>query len=52
MTMDISKFYLMTLLHHLEFIRMKLSNIPDEIIKEYHLRVKVTQTGSVYIKAK
>ncbi len=34
MTMDISNFCLMTPLHRPEFIRMKLSNIPDEIIDE------------------
>jgi hypothetical protein len=34
MTMDISNFYLMTPLHQPEFIRMKLSNIPDKIINE------------------
>jgi hypothetical protein len=52
MTMDISNFYLMTPLHHSEFIRMKLSNIPDEVIKEYKLREKATKNGSIYIKAK
>ncbi len=35
MTMDISNFYLMTPLHQPEFICMKLSNIPDEVINEY-----------------
>jgi len=49
MTMDISNFYLMTPLHHLEFIRMKLSNIPDDV---YKLREKATKNGSIYIRAK
>ena len=52
MTMDISNFYPMTPLHHPKFIRMKLSNIPDEVIKEYKLREKATKNGSIYIKAK
>ncbi len=52
MTMDISKFYLMTPLHRPEFIQMKLSNIPDKVIKEYKLREKATPDGSIYIKAK
>jgi hypothetical protein len=30
MTMDISNFYLMTPLHRPEFIRIKLSNIPEK----------------------
>ena len=52
MTMDISNFYLMTPLHHPKFICMKLSDIPDEVIKEYKLREKATKNGSIYIKAK
>ncbi len=52
MTMDISNFYLMTLLHQPEFIQMKLSNIPDEVIKEYKLREKATPDSSIYIRAK
>jgi hypothetical protein len=34
MTMDISNFYLMTPLHRPEFIRIKLTDIPDKVIKE------------------
>ncbi len=49
MTMDISNFYFMTPLHRPEFICMKLSNIPDEIINEYKLRDKTTPSGSIYI---
>ena len=52
MTMDIANFYLMTPLHHPEFIRMKLSDIPDEVIEEYKLREKATKNGSIYVKAK
>ena len=52
MTMDISNFYLMTPLHQPEFIRMKLSNILDKVIKEYKLREKATPDGSIYIRAK
>ena len=52
MTMDISNFYLMTPLHRPEFIRIKLSDIPDEVIEEYKLKEKATQNGSVYIRAK
>ncbi len=52
MTMDISNFYLMTPLHQSEFIQMKLSDIPDEVIDEYKLREKATPDGSIYIRAK
>ena len=52
MTMDISNFYLMTPLHRPEFIRIKLDDIPDEVIEEYKLREKATKNGSIYIRAK
>jgi len=51
MTMDISNFYLMTLLHRPEFIRIKLGDIPDEVINKYKLREKATKNGSFYIRA-
>ncbi len=52
MTMDISNFYLMTPLHHPKFIRLKLNDIPKDVIKEYKLREKATKNGSIYIRAK
>jgi hypothetical protein len=52
MTMDISNFYLMTPLHHAKFIRIKLSDIPDEVIREYKLTEKATKNRSIYIRAK
>ena len=52
MTMDLSNFYLMTPLHCPEFIRIKLSDIPDEVINEYKLNKKGTKNGSIYIRAK
>ena len=42
MTMDISNFYLMTPLKRKEYIRMKMSDIPEEIIIEYKLQDLVT----------
>jgi hypothetical protein len=52
MTMDISNFNLMTPLLCPEFIRLKLTDIPNEVIKEYNLKEKATKNGSIYIKAK
>jgi hypothetical protein len=52
MTIDVSNFYLMTPLHHAKFIQIKLSDIPDEVIKKYKLRDKATKNGSIYIRAK
>ena len=51
MTMDISNFYLMTPLSQLEYIRIKTSDILDEIIREYNLMDKTTNDGSIYIEA-
>ena len=49
MTMDISNFYLNLPLPQPEYIQIKISNIPEEIINEYHLRENATETGHVYI---
>jgi hypothetical protein len=51
MTMDTSNFYLNSPLPCPEFIRIKLSNIPEEIIVEYMLHEKATSNGSIYIMA-
>ena len=50
MTMDIKNFYLMTPLNRPEYLKLKLSQIPDEIIDEYKLRAKATPDGSVYVE--
>ncbi len=52
MTMDMSNFYLMTPLHHPEFIRIKLTDIPDKVINKYKFREVATKNGSIYIRAK
>ena len=50
MTIDISNFYLNLPLPRPEYIQNKISEIPEEIIKEYHLRNKATEAGHVYIE--
>jgi hypothetical protein len=52
MTMDIANFYLMTPLHRPKFIRIKLIDISNKVIKEYKLREIATKNGSIYIRAK
>ena len=49
MTTDINNFYLMAPLTRWEYIKLRLSDIPAEVIKEYNLTEKVTNDGSVYI---
>jgi hypothetical protein len=51
MTMDISNFYLMTPLKRPEYIKINITDIPEEIIKEYKLKDKVTKNGCIYIEA-
>jgi hypothetical protein len=48
--MDISNFYLMTPLKRPEYIRIRLSEVPEEIIREYNLRNKVNTKGMIHMK--
>ena len=50
MTADISNFYLNTLLARPEYIRLKLTDIPDKIVKECNLQIKATKDGSIYLE--
>ena len=50
MTMDISNFYLMTPLKRPEYIRVRITDMPDEIISEYNLRDKVNAKGFIFIE--
>ena len=52
MTIDIKNFYLMTPLKRPEYFRMKLSDIPQEIIDEYKLLEKATPEGWVYVEVR
>ena len=51
MTMEISFFYLMTPLKQLEYIRISIKNIPEEIINKYKLRDITDDKGSIHIQA-
>jgi hypothetical protein len=42
---DISNFYLMRPLKRPEYAKIKFSDIPEEVIKEYKLDEKVTSDG-------
>ena len=50
MTADIKNFYLNTPLTRYEYVRLKLSDIPEEVIREYKLREKANADGTVYIE--
>ena len=45
---DIKDFYLNTPMKRYEYMRLKMQDIPDEIIKEYKLDQKVTTDGYIY----
>jgi len=51
MILDISNFYLMTPPTQPEYMRVKLTDIPQEIIDEYNLKDKATPDGSIHIVA-
>ena len=51
MTIDIFNFYFNSPLPCPEFIKIKLSDIPEEIINKYNLCKKATSAGHVYIVA-
>ena len=50
MTIDIKDFYLNTPLERLEYLRMKLSYFPDDVIEHYKHKGKVDRKGFVYVK--
>ncbi len=49
MTVDIKNFYLNTPMAWYEYVRLKIDDIPKEIIMQYNLREKVND-GYVYIE--
>jgi hypothetical protein len=49
-TMDIKNIYLCTPMSRYEYMRLKLSNMPEDVIEHYHLLDIVTPDGYVYCK--
>jgi hypothetical protein len=50
MTLDVKNFYLNTPMGRYEYVKIKIEDIPEEIIVEYNLRDKVTPDGYVYVE--
>jgi hypothetical protein len=48
--LDVKDFYLNTPMKRFEYMRLKLNDIPEEIIIEYKLREIATEGGYVYYK--
>ena len=45
MTIDIKNFYLNTPMDRPEFMRLRVADMPDSIVKQYNLQDKVTIEG-------
>jgi hypothetical protein len=50
MTLDVKNFNLNTPMARYEYVRIKIDDIPEEIIVEYNLCKKATSDGHVYVK--
>ena len=50
MTIYISNFYLNTPMERPEYMRLKISDMPNNIIEQYKLNEKVNPSGYVYVK--
>ena len=48
MSISIKNFYLNTPMTCYEYMRLKLRNLPDDVIFQYNLREKVTKDKYVY----
>ena len=52
MTLDVKNFYLNTPMKRYEYVRLKMEDIPEEVIIEYNLRKLATKEGYVYIEVR
>ena len=50
LTIDIKNFYLNTPMERFEYMRLKLSNLPEDFVKRYNLEPKVDKNGQVYVE--
>ena len=50
MTINIKDFYLCTLVTRFEYMRLKISDLPDDAVRHYKLADKVTKDGYVYVE--
>ena len=50
MMIDIKNFYLNTPMERYEYTRLKLADLPDDVIKHYNLGSKLTSDGYVYLE--
>ena len=51
-TTDISNFYLTKPINSKEYFRLKLSDMPEDVVKYYNLKTKSTKDGCIFITIK
>ena len=49
MNLDINEFYLMIPMERYEYMRLKVAELPGDLIKQYNLRDRVTKDGYFYL---
>ena len=49
-TIDIKDFYLCTPMARFEYMRIKITDLPNDVVKHHKLSAKVTKDGYVYVK--
>ena len=52
MTIDVNYFYLNTPMARREYMRLKLSNLPESVVRHYNIEANSTQGEYVYVKIK
>lgn len=52
MTVDIKHFYLNTLLKRFEYLKLKLTDLPDDVITYYDFHEKGPPNGFIYIEVR
>ena len=50
MTIDINDFYLNTPMDQFEYMKLKLSDLPEDFVKLYNLASKVDKNSFVYLE--
>jgi hypothetical protein len=52
MSLDVKNFYFNTEMTRYEYVRIKIDDVPGEIIKQYNLREKMDKDGYLYIEVR
>ena len=51
-TVDISNLYLMTPLKHKEYVRLKLSDMPEDAVEHCSFKTKASKSGYIFVTIK